>query len=143
VAPDPGPGGVPLLIGGTTEATIRRVVEHGIGWTAGGSPPDAMASFIERVRRAWHDSREGEPRFVGLVYFSLGDVESESRDYLLDYYEPMGAGMAGMIAGGALRSPEAIQAVVKAYAEVWLDELILDATVSDPSQVDRLAEVVF
>jgi hypothetical protein len=79
---------------------------------------------------------------VALTYFSLGDVLERSRAYLLDYYEPMG-GMAEMIAGSALRSGAAIREAVKGYQEVGLDELILDPTVSDPSQVDLLAEVVF
>jgi alkanesulfonate monooxygenase SsuD/methylene tetrahydromethanopterin reductase-like flavin-dependent oxidoreductase (luciferase family) len=142
-APDPGFGGVPLLIGGMTDATVRRVVEHGVGWTAGGLPPDALPPFIEQVRTAWREAREGEPRFVGLTYFSLGDVEAESRAYLLSYYEPMGADMAEMIAGSALRSPDAIRGAVQAYAAAGLDELILDPTVSDPNQVDLLAEVIF
>ena len=143
VSPDPGPAGVPLLIGGMSDAAVRRAVEYGVGWTAGGLPPEAMAPFIDKVKNAWHASRPGEPRLVGLVYFSLGDTEARSRDYLLDYYQPMGADMAGMIAGGALRSPEAIRGAVQAYQEVGLDELILDPTVSDPAQVDLLAEVVF
>jgi len=141
-APDPGPPGVPLLIGGGGDAAIRRVVEHGVGWTAGGWPPQALPPFLEKVRNAWRDAREGEPRFVGLTYFSLGDVETESRAYLLDYYSYQGREAAEMIADSALRSPEAIRGAVQAYAEAGLDELILDPTVSDPSQVDLLAEVV-
>jgi alkanesulfonate monooxygenase SsuD/methylene tetrahydromethanopterin reductase-like flavin-dependent oxidoreductase (luciferase family) len=134
--------GQPLVIGGMTDATIRRVVEHGVGWTASGLPPDALAPFIEKVRKAWRDARQGEPRLVGLVYFSLGQTEIESRGSLLDYYKPMGAEMAEIIAGSALRSPTAIREAVKAYEDVGLDELILDPTVSDPKQVDLLAEVV-
>jgi alkanesulfonate monooxygenase SsuD/methylene tetrahydromethanopterin reductase-like flavin-dependent oxidoreductase (luciferase family) len=141
-APNPGPAGVPLLIGGMTDAAVRRVVEHGVGWTAGGAPPEALPPFIQKVRDAWRQAREGEPRLVGLVYFSLGDTQTASRDYLLDYYQPMGAETAEMIAGSALRSPEAIRAAVKAYEDVGLDELILDPTVSDPAQVELLAEVV-
>lgn len=125
-----------------TDAAVRRVVEHGVGWTAGGLPPEALAPYIDKVRNAWRQSRDGNPRLVGLAYFSLGDTEGASRDYLLDYYQPMGAEIAGMIAGGALRSEEAIRAAVQAYEEVGLDELILDPTVPDPEQVDRLAEVV-
>lgn len=54
----------------------------------------------------------------------------------------MGHEMAEMIAGSALRSPDALRGAVQAYAEVGLTELILDPTVSDPAQVDLLAEVV-
>lgn len=134
-------GGVPLVIGGMTDATIRRVVEFGTGWTAGGAPPDVIRSFSERVRAAWREAgREGAPRIVALAYYALGDVEEASRSYLLSYYKPMGD-MAEMIAGSALRSPEAIRGAIAAFADLGVDELCLDPTVSDPDQVQRLAEV--
>lgn len=144
VSPEPWlDDGVPMLIAGMSDATVRRVVEHGVGWTAGGAPPDATAVFIARVREAWQKAgRPGVPRIVALQYFALGDTEQESRRYLLDYYQPMGD-MAGMIADSAHRSPEAIKQVVSTFAEIGVDELVLDPTVSDPSQVDSLAEVVF
>jgi alkanesulfonate monooxygenase SsuD/methylene tetrahydromethanopterin reductase-like flavin-dependent oxidoreductase (luciferase family) len=134
--------GVPLLIGGHTEAAIRRTVEFGVGWTAGGLPPEMVAPFVERVRTAWRNAgREGSPRFVALSYFSLGATEEASRRYLLDYYEPMGRETAEMIAGSAHRSPEAIQEAIAGFAAIGVDELVLDPTVSDPAQVDLLAEV--
>jgi alkanesulfonate monooxygenase SsuD/methylene tetrahydromethanopterin reductase-like flavin-dependent oxidoreductase (luciferase family) len=142
-APDPGhPGEVPLLIGGMTDATLRRVVEFGVGWTAGGAPPEMTAAFIERVRAAWQDAgREGTPRIVALAYFALGDVEQATRAYILDYYEAAGTEMAEMIAGGVLSSPEAIRGAIDAFAGIGVDEFILGPTVSDPGQVDLLAEV--
>ena len=131
---------IPILIGGMTVATIRRVVEHGVGWTAGGLPPEMLAPFLERVRGAWRDAgREGQARIVALVYYSLGDA-ADSRAYLLDYYEAMGD-MANMVAESALRSPEAIRSAIDEYASIGVDELILDPTVSEPSQVDLLADV--
>jgi alkanesulfonate monooxygenase SsuD/methylene tetrahydromethanopterin reductase-like flavin-dependent oxidoreductase (luciferase family) len=142
VAPETAHAGVPLLIGGNTEAAIRRTVEFGIGWTAGGLPPEMTAPFLERVRTAWREAgREGSPRFVALNYFSLGDTEEASRRYLLDYYGPMGRETAEMIAGSAHRSPQAIREAIAGFAEIGLDELVLDPTVSDPAQVELLAEV--
>ena len=142
-APDPGPsGGVPLLIGGMSNATLRRVVEHGVGWTAGGAPPDAIREFAAKVRAAWTNAgRDGEPKIVALAYFALGDTEKDSRAYLLDYYEPMGEDMAQMVAGSALRTPQAIKGAIATFADLGVDELILDPTVSDPDQADRLADV--
>jgi hypothetical protein len=78
---------------------------------------------------------------VALNYFSLGDTEDASRRYLLDYYEPMGRETAEMIAGSAHRSPQAIQEAIAGFAAIGVDELVLDPTVSDPTQVDLLAEV--
>lgn len=132
---------IPILVGGTNAAAVRRVVEHGVGWTAGGMPPDALAGFAQQVKSAWTDAgREGSPRIVALVYFGLGDTEDESRRNMLHYYSPMGDDIATMIADSVLRSPEAVQGAIGAYQEAGVDELILDPSVPDPAQVDMLAE---
>ncbi|HEX2274067.1 MAG TPA: LLM class flavin-dependent oxidoreductase, partial [Acidimicrobiales bacterium] len=136
--------GVPLVIGGMADASFRRVAEFGEGWTAGGLPPDIVADMVEKAHAAWSEAgRAGRPRIVALAYFSLGDTEEASREYLLDYYQLLGSETAEMIAGSALRSAEAISGALGAYADVGVDELILDPTVPDPGQVDLLAEVVF
>jgi alkanesulfonate monooxygenase SsuD/methylene tetrahydromethanopterin reductase-like flavin-dependent oxidoreductase (luciferase family) len=140
VVPD-GAQPVPIMIGGTSDAAVRRTVEFGIGWTAGGVPPQMVAPFVERVRASWRDAgREGSPRIVALNYFGLGGTEEQSRRYLLDYYGFLGPDFAEMIAGGAHRSADAVREVVAAFAEAGVDELILDPTVGDPAQVDLLAE---
>jgi len=143
-SPPPVQSPIPILVGGTTKATIRRVVSHAAGWTAGGATPDDVAGFSAQVREAWTAAgRAGAPRITALVYFGLGDTEQRSRDNLLHYYEPMGPEIAEMIAGGALRSAEAIRGAIAAYEAAGVDELILDPTVPDVDQVDQLAEVVF
>jgi alkanesulfonate monooxygenase SsuD/methylene tetrahydromethanopterin reductase-like flavin-dependent oxidoreductase (luciferase family) len=143
VVPDAATGGVPILIGGSSDAAIRRTVTFGAGWTAGGIPPQMVGPFVERVRTAWRDAgRSGSPRIVALNYFGLGNTAETSRAYLLDYYAWLGRETAEMIAGGAHRSPGAIRDVVAAFAETGIDELILDPTVSDPAQVDLLAEAL-
>lgn len=136
--------GIPLLLGGNADESFRRVARFGSGWTAGGLPPDAVAGMAEKVRSAWNAAgREGAPKIVALAYFSLGDVEEASRHYLVDYYTPMSEEIAEMIAGSALRSAESIAGAIEAFRNAGVDELILDPTISDPTQVDMLAEVVF
>lgn len=144
VGPQPAqPGGIPLLIGGMTDAAVRRVVDFGVGWTAGGLPPDQAHQMAEKVRTAWKQAgRDGEPRLVALLYFGLGDTEERSRAYLRDYYGPMGEDTANMIADSALRSPEAITATIDGFRDIGFDELILDPTVADPEQVDLLADAI-
>jgi alkanesulfonate monooxygenase SsuD/methylene tetrahydromethanopterin reductase-like flavin-dependent oxidoreductase (luciferase family) len=137
----PDPVTVPVLIGGMSDAAVRRTVEYGIGWTAGGLPPQMIAPFIERVRAAWRDAgREGSPRIVALNYFGLGDTEEQSRANLFDYYRVLGVETAQMITSGAHRSPESIRDVIAGFEEAGVDELILDPTVGDPAQVDLLAQ---
>jgi alkanesulfonate monooxygenase SsuD/methylene tetrahydromethanopterin reductase-like flavin-dependent oxidoreductase (luciferase family) len=134
---------VPILIGGTADAVIDRVVRWGAGWTAGGSAPDQVAPFAERVRAAWRDAgREGRPRIVALSYFSLGDeVVDASKAYLLDYYAYLGEWAQG-IADGTPRSPEDVRTTASRFEEAGVDELIFDPTVADLEQVDRLADVM-
>jgi alkanesulfonate monooxygenase SsuD/methylene tetrahydromethanopterin reductase-like flavin-dependent oxidoreductase (luciferase family) len=131
---------VPLIFGGTSEATIRRMLQYGVGWTAGGSPPDQVAPFAERVRAAWKDSgRPGDPHIVALAYYSVGEEEAAVR-YIIDYYAFLGD-FAQQMAQWVPKTPEAIRDTVSAFEDIGVDELILDATVDDPDQVDKLAEI--
>jgi len=133
---------VPILIGGSTEAAIRRTVQYGIGWTAGGAPPDAVAPFAERVRAAWKDAgRQGDPKIVALSYYSVGEEEAAKR-YVTDYYGFLGD-FAMQMAEWIPKDANAIKATVSAFEDIGVDELILDATVDHPDQVDKLAEIVF
>ena len=135
--------GVPLVIGGMADASVGRAVEFGVGWAAGGLPPDAVAGMAEKVQSAWSEAgRDGRAKIVALTYFVLGDAVDDGRRYLLDYYEPAGSDMAEMVAGSALQSVEAVTGAVHAYAQAGVDELFFDPTVSDPEQVDLLAEAV-
>ncbi|MCW2705138.1 MAG: class flavin-dependent oxidoreductase [Blastococcus sp.] len=139
VVPD-GAQPVPIVIGGSSDAAVRRMVEFGIGWKAGGVPPQMIAPFVERVRAAWRDAgRVESPRIVALNYFGLGDTEERSRGYLLDYYGFGEPEFTEMVGGGAHRSAQEVRDVVAAFAEAGVDELILDPTVGDPAQVDLLA----
>ena len=50
--------------------------------------------------------------------------------------------MATQLAQWTPRTPEQIRDRVKAFEDIGVDELFLDATVDDPDQVDKLAEIV-
>jgi alkanesulfonate monooxygenase SsuD/methylene tetrahydromethanopterin reductase-like flavin-dependent oxidoreductase (luciferase family) len=143
VGPPPAAGNrVPLLIGGTSDATVRRVVAYGAGWTSGGGGPAMAAPFVERVRQAWRDAgRDGEPRIAALAYFGLGDEEA-SKASLRRYYGFLGQ-WVDMIVDGALRTPDAVKGALGAYADAGFTEVMFDPTIADPDQVDRLADLVF
>jgi hypothetical protein len=51
-------------------------------------------------------------------------------------------GNAEAIASSALRSSAAIRGAFNKYADAGIDELILDPMVAEPSQVERLADIV-
>lgn len=141
--PQPVSGQVPILIGGTADAAIERVVRWGAGWTAGGGAAQQVGPLAERVRRAWKDAgREGEPRIAALSYFSLGeDTVERSKANLLDYYGFLGD-RATRMAEGIPRTPDDLRTTVRRFEDAGVDELVLDPTVAELEQVDRLAEAV-
>lgn len=129
-----------LLIGGNSDASVRRTVEYGAGWIGGGGTPEQMKPMVDRVRAAWHEAgRDGEPRFAALAYFGLSDEEASKRS-LRTYYAFTGAG--DQIADSARRTPQAVREAAEAFADIGLDELIFDPTVPDLAEVDRLADAV-
>ena len=141
VAPEVPGGRVPVLLGGTGTAAIRRTVQHGDGWIAGGGGPEAAAPVVERVRQAWREGgREGEPRLAALVYYGFGDAEA-SAAALRHYYGFLGE-WAEKIAQSAVRTPEQAQQVVRAFADIGVTELVFDPTVAALDEVDRLADAV-
>jgi alkanesulfonate monooxygenase SsuD/methylene tetrahydromethanopterin reductase-like flavin-dependent oxidoreductase (luciferase family) len=142
VAPAPASSaGVKLLIGGNSDAAVRRTVRYGQGWISGGGGPDAAAPMIAKVRQAWQDAgRPGRPRIVALAYFGLGD-EPASRAALRSYYGFLGD-RGDDIVESALRTPQRLRDAVAAFEQAGTDELILGPTVAALDEVDRLADVV-
>jgi len=136
-------GGPELLVGGGTDLAFGRVARYADGFVHGGGPPRAFERAAQRVSAAWRDAgRPGEPQLWGQSYFALGDdAAGRGRDYMLDYYAFTGP-FAERIAEGLLTTPHDVVQQVRGYAEAGCHELVMIPTVSDPEQVDRLAEIV-
>jgi alkanesulfonate monooxygenase SsuD/methylene tetrahydromethanopterin reductase-like flavin-dependent oxidoreductase (luciferase family) len=134
---------VPIMIGGSSDEAVKRAAKYGIGYTAGGGGPDMMAPIVEKVRRWWSEAgRGGEPRLVALSYFALGPrAEEGSARYLKDYYAYLGE-WADRIAESAPTTPEALKELAGRFRDIGVDELILDPTISEPDQVERLADAL-
>jgi alkanesulfonate monooxygenase SsuD/methylene tetrahydromethanopterin reductase-like flavin-dependent oxidoreductase (luciferase family) len=141
--PLPNGGRVPVILGGESDAAVRRAVRWGEGWIAGGGPADAAAPMIDRVRAAWKDSgRAGEPRIGALAYFALGeDAVRAGASNLLDYYGFAGP-YAERIAEGMLASDQAVRDAIEAFRDVGVTELYLDPAAASLDQVDQLADIV-
>jgi alkanesulfonate monooxygenase SsuD/methylene tetrahydromethanopterin reductase-like flavin-dependent oxidoreductase (luciferase family) len=142
VGPEPvQPGGPPLLAGGLSGEAFARMARAADGYVHGGGPPRAFAGAAAKAWAAWRDlERPGRPQLWGQGYFALGDPEAGDA-YLRDYYAFTGP-FAARIAAGNLTSGRAVRDFVRGYAEAGCDHLVLLPTVSDPAQLDRLADVL-
>ena len=133
--------GIELLVGGGSGPAFARMARYADGYAHGGGPPRAFAGAAARAEAAWRDlGRPGRPRLWGQGYFALGDVEA-GNTYLRDYYAFTGP-FAERVVAANLTSARAVKDFVRGYAEAGCDELVLFPTVSDLSELDRLAEAV-
>jgi alkanesulfonate monooxygenase SsuD/methylene tetrahydromethanopterin reductase-like flavin-dependent oxidoreductase (luciferase family) len=134
-------GGPELLVGGDSGPAYARMARYGDGYVHGGGPPRAFARAASQAVAAWTDlGRPGRPRLWGQGYFALGD-EDRAAEYLRDYYEFTGP-FAEKIVAANLTTPQSVRDFVRGYEESGCDHLILLPTVPDPSQLDRLADVL-
>jgi alkanesulfonate monooxygenase SsuD/methylene tetrahydromethanopterin reductase-like flavin-dependent oxidoreductase (luciferase family) len=131
-----------LVVGGSVDASFKRAARFGDGWIAGGAPPDQYAEMAEKARAAWSEAgREGQPRLMGLAYFSLGErAEEDARAYLSDYYAFLGEEVAGYIVSSAAKDEDTVRQYTTAFEKAGCDELIFFPASGDPAQVDLLAD---
>ena len=131
-------GGVPVIIGGRSDRAIERAVRWGIGWTAGGGSAEQVAPIAERVRSSWREAgREGAPKIMALQYFALGD-EAVGASNLRDYYGDHD--WVDAMIGSMPNSAADVRHSIASFEDAGVDELVLDPTVPDVDEVDRLAE---
>lgn len=141
----PAPVRIPILFGGRADATIRRAVTVGDGWTAGALRDYANQSvFAERVRAAWAArGRSGRPWLQASVNFAFGDDEAVAagRRHLQSYYG-FKPDYAALNVADMLTTPQEAAQTVRAYADLGFDRLVFHPCVPDTGQVDRLANAV-
>jgi len=137
-------GGPELVIGGNVSAVIRRVAEHGDGWTMGGGTPDQFKEMSGKIKEAWSEAgRDGTPRLIALCYYGLGEGADEAaKEDLGHYYAWLGEEIAGQIIASAATDEDTIRGYRDAFADAGADELICFPTSTDPAQVDLLADAV-
>ncbi len=68
IRPRPVQARIPIWVGGSTPAAIRRAAERGDGWLPQGPPPDGMAAGIARLRALREAAgRADEPFMIGAL----------------------------------------------------------------------------
>jgi len=137
------PGGPRLLVGGTSDVSYYRMARHSDGYIHGGGPPQAFERAAGTARAAWADAgRPGAPLLWGQGYFALGDQSKDAGEsYMREYYAFVGPFVERLVQG-LLTTPQDVLAFVRGYAEAGCDELVLMPGVSDPVQLELLADAL-
>ena len=143
VGPPPVHGGrVPVLIGGTSDAAVRRTDRARRRLDRRRRPPEMAAPMVERVRQTWRDAgRDGEPRIAALVYFGLGDRGGVAGVAAALLRLPRRVGRADRAVRGA-DAGAGDRDMVRRFADAGFTELVFDPTVAALDEVDRLADAV-
>jgi alkanesulfonate monooxygenase SsuD/methylene tetrahydromethanopterin reductase-like flavin-dependent oxidoreductase (luciferase family) len=144
IGPRPPGGGPVLLVGGHSEAAVRRAARFGEGWIAGAGSPTPIAERLERVRTVWSAvGRCDPPRLFALAYVALGPgAHDRAEEYLRDYYAFLGPHAHERVLAGTLTDETQLRAAVRDHEAAGCHELILFPCVAEPDQVDLIARAV-
>ena len=144
-APGPAPhapGGPPILLGGTSQAAVRRVAQHGAGWICGLGGAAAFARTAEAVRDQWSRAgRDGAPRLLSIVNFALGASAAEISGRFLHRYYGAAPFVESMVQDTST-TLDGVRAALDAHREAGCDEVLLFPCASDRSQLELAAEAL-
>lgn len=139
------PVAVPLLFGGRSAATVRRVTAVGDGWAAGAVRHYAsQTELVGRIRSGWVAAgRNGDPYLQASVNFGVGSDETVAagRQHLARYYG-FSPEYAQVNVDDMVSSPAEARATVRRYRDLGFDRLLFHPTTPGVDQLDRLADAI-
>ena len=136
------PGGPEILIGAFAPSALKRVGQYADGYIGVRTPTDIAACY-RHVLDGWKAAgRAGQPRLIALNAFALGPNAAERGEQSVRAYYAYWPERVDFIARSTLTTPEAIRAFVGACEEIGVEEVLLNPTIADLNQIERLREVV-
>ena len=150
IGPSPArPRGPELLIGGRSEAALKRSGRLGDGYVAGsaGSAPSNQAQevlgYYRVAHNAWKEAgKAGRPRLVAGLTCAWGEYAADrTAESIRSYYAFRGEAARTMEIN-VPSTKKTLRDAVRAYEEIGCDELVLEPGHADLEQIDRLAEFV-
>jgi probable F420-dependent oxidoreductase len=108
----------PVVVGGNSEATIRRIVEHGQGWAGYNLEVDEIEAFIERLDRALQSAgRSLDEIELRVGRRAKGTSESDWEDDARYIERCGGLGLHEVVVSPRF-STDGYEAKVRRYAEI-------------------------
>ena len=131
ISPLPVQKELPLWIGGSSDAAIRRTVKYGTGWQASFENPAQAGVTVQAIKQGMIDAgRDFEDDHFGTgINFRFGKWDDDVVVRTAERYERVGGRNAreSFAVGGA----EDVVAKVRAFAEAGLPKIILRPMASD------------
>jgi alkanesulfonate monooxygenase SsuD/methylene tetrahydromethanopterin reductase-like flavin-dependent oxidoreductase (luciferase family) len=141
----PAPVQVPVLFGGSSKATVRRLATAGDGWAAGAVRDfDGQSAFADRVRNAWREAgRAGTPWLNASVNFAFGDDDAICSGHrALRSYYGFTPKYAELNIADMLTSAADAASTVRAYRDLGFDAVLFHPCVARLDQLELLADAV-
>jgi probable F420-dependent oxidoreductase len=146
ISPKPVQSDLPMWIGGSSEAAIRRTARFGTGWQAGAETPDQVAGVIAGIRAA--AAAEGrtidDDHYGAGIPFRFGRADDPGLDRLFEAYKKRTG--RDPLRYFAIGDAEAVVERIAAYVAAGITKFILrPAARGDDemlSQTRRLIEEV-
>lgn len=144
IGPTPAqPLGPRLLVGGGSPAALTRMARYADGWIAPAGDPESFAKRYPSVIAAWRTAGRAEkPRTVALATFGLGPNAREEAGRVLGDYFAYAGSHVDQIAATVLVDVDAVRDAAARFQAAGCDELLMGPALSDPRQVDLLAEAL-
>jgi alkanesulfonate monooxygenase SsuD/methylene tetrahydromethanopterin reductase-like flavin-dependent oxidoreductase (luciferase family) len=151
VGPPPAqPGGPPLLVGTTGPKTLRAAAAwaQGLAGVSLDLDLDAMRALFDVARQAWAEAGNPAPHLATSTWFALDDGDGSARDqvhrHLRHYMNWLPTGLVDALAAraGFAGTERELAELLQRVADTGADELHLIPTSDDPSQLERVAELI-
>jgi probable F420-dependent oxidoreductase len=135
IAPKPVQADMPMWIGGSSDAAIRRTARIGTGWQAGGDPPAEAARVVGSIKAAASEAGRSidEDHYGAGFAFHFGSQDASGVGRAMEAYAKRTGRDATQVF--VVGDAEAILARVAEYVEAGVSKFILRPLGSDDDTI--------
>jgi probable F420-dependent oxidoreductase len=137
--------GIPIIMGGSADAVLKRSAEAGEGWVAGGAASaDAFRDAWQKVR-GYAQAAGKNPNALDsgkLMYISVGGDRARCKEELQTFTHAYYGPRYDVENNCAFGRPEECAAKIQGYIDAGAKTIILGPTWPDPQKITRVAREV-
>jgi len=142
IAPKPVQPDLPMWIGGSSPAAIRRTARFGTGWQGGAETPEVTGQVIAAIKAALKDTGRtiDEDHYGAGFPFWFGAAEDPGVARTLAAYKALG--LADPLSYFAIGDTDAILGRIAAYIEAGISKFILRPMGRDDAEIIAQTEML-